>query len=170
MDIQERYQRALMVRERYARFTDYLVDAMAFLGFSTTWMQMDIGEYMQFGPKRSMVQAQRGEAKSTIAVIRSTWAWTQDPTERVLLISGSGDKADENAYLAWKLLTEWEVLAHLRPDKSAGDRTSVTEFDVHWSLKGLDKSPSMRTLGITASLQGYRASLLIADDKHHCRH
>src|SRR5699024_3045273 len=37
-------------------------------------------------------------------------------------------------------------------------------FDVHYALKGIDKSPSIACLGVTASLQGYRADLLIPDD------
>jgi hypothetical protein len=57
-----------------------------------------------------------------------------------------------------------EELEPLRPDASNGDRTSVEAFDVHYTLKGVDKSPSVACVGITGNLQGKRADLLIADD------
>jgi hypothetical protein len=56
------------------------------------------------------------------------------------------------------------VLECLRPDKLAGDRTSVEAFDIHHSLKGLDKSPSVACVGIDSNLQGKRADILIPDD------
>ncbi len=37
-------------------------------------------------------------------------------------------------------------------------------FDVHYTLKGIDKSPSVKCMGITANLQGNRADILLADD------
>lgn len=51
-----------------------------------------------------------------------------------------------------------------QPDRMAGDRTSTSAFDVHYALKGLDKSPSVACVGITSNLPGKRADLLIADD------
>ena len=52
----------------------------------------------------------------------------------------------------------------MRPDRSFGDRSSVEGFDIHYSLKGPEKSPSVACLGITSNKQGFRADLLIADD------
>ena len=164
MDIRERFDKAALVREMYPRFADFCRDAMEFLGFDMTWMQEDIADFMQDGPDKSMVAAQRGEAKSTIACIYGVWSLVQNPACRVLLISGAGDKAAENGMLMHGLVHNWELLDYLRPDKYSGDRTSTEKFDVHWSLKGVDKSPSVCCLGITASLQGYRADVLIPDD------
>lgn len=164
MEIHDRFKAAQLVREHYPEFVDFCRDAMQFLGFNLTWMQEDICKYMQYGGQLLAVQAQRGEAKSTIACIFAVWKLVQDPTYRVLLISGSGEKATENAVLIQGLIRQWEVLAYLRPDRNAGDRSAVNSFDVHWTLKGVDKSPSVRCMGITASLQGYRADLLIPDD------
>lgn len=164
MDIRERFNRAQVVREAFPEFVDFAHAAMDHLGFELTWMQADMAEYMQHGPLYSMVQAQRGEAKSTIACLRGVWEIIQNPSARVLLISGSSDKAEENGKLMHGLITNWPMLEYLAPDKYAGDRTSVVSFDVHWSLKGVDKSASVTCLGITSSLQGYRADLLIPDD------
>lgn len=164
MSIEERFERARLVRDMYPLFVDFCRDAMEYLGFSTTWMQEDIANFMSLTPGNIMVAAQRGEAKSTIACIYGVWCLTQDPTTRVMLVSASADKAEENATLMHGMIRHWDILQHLIPDKNAGDRTSVKAFDVHYALKGIDKSPSIACLGVTASLQGYRADLLIPDD------
>src|SRR5690625_1304286 len=164
MDIRERFERARLMRDAYPVFRDFCKDAMAFLGFKMTWMQADIADWMQYGPPKQMTQAQRGEAKSTVACIYGVWCLVQDPSCRVLLLSASQDKADENGKLIYDLIHRWEKLSYLIPDKYAGDRTSVIEFDVHYTLKGIDKSASVKCIGITASLQGLRSDVLIPDD------
>lgn len=169
MNLQARFQHAQLVRDTYPVFKVFCREAMQFLGFEQTWMQDDICDYMQYGGDKLVVEAQRGEAKSTIACIFAVWRIVQDPTSRVLLISGSAEKATENAVLIQGMIKHWEILQYLLPDRNAGDRTAVNAFDIHWALKGVNKSPTVRCMGITASLQGYRADLLIPDDKHHCR-
>lgn len=164
MNLQERFTRAQLVRDTYPVFKLFCRDAMEFLGFTQTWMQDDICDFMQYGGNKLCVQAQRGEAKSTIACIFGVWRVVQDPTARILLISGSGEKATENAVLIQGMIKHWDILTYLLPDRNAGDRTAVNAFDVHWALKGVNKSPTVRCMGITASLQGYRADLLIPDD------
>lgn len=164
MDNRLRFAHAQAVAEQYADFREFAEDGMAFLGFSTTEMQADIAAYMQEGPRLRMVMAQRGEAKSTLAALYAVWRLIQRPNCRVLVVSGGEKQASEVAVLIIRLITSWDILEYLRPDKLAGDRTSVEAFDVHWALKGLDKSPSVACIGITANLQGKRADLLIADD------
>lgn len=160
----ERLSAAAETAAMYPRFRDFCLDAMLFLGFTMTWMQLDIADYMQDGSNRDMVAAQRGEAKSTIACLYAIWCIIQMPSSRVMLISGSGDKAEENGQLITKLIMHWDLLSYLRPEAKYGDRTSVTSFDVNWALKGVEKSASINCMGITAALQGYRADLLIPDD------
>ena len=128
-----RFTKAQLVRDQYPEFVDFCREAMGFLGFSLTWMQADIAEFMQYGPTEQMVAAQRGEAKSTIACIYGIWSLIQNPSCRVMLVSGAEDKAKENGILMKRLIMHWELLDYLRPDKYAGDRTSDLEFDVHWS-------------------------------------
>jgi len=164
MDIRERYERAKLTRDMYPEFVEFCREAMAFLGFKMTWMQADIAHQMQYGSDKQLIEAQRGEAKSTIACIYGLWALVQQPSHRVLLISGSQDKADENGMLMHGLLHKWPRLEYLKPDKYAGDRVSTVEFDVHYSLKGIDKSASVNCIGVTASLQGLRADILLPDD------
>jgi len=164
MDTRARWAKAQLVREMYPEFVDFCRDAFNYIGFSLTWMQADIAMFMQHGPAEQMVQAQRGEAKSTIACFYGVWELIQDPSKRIMLVSGAEDKAKENGILMKRLIMQWDVLDYMRPDKGAGDRTSDLEFDVHWSLRGVEKSASVNCLGLTGSLQGYRADVLIPDD------
>lgn len=164
MDTKLRFAHAQLIAEQYADFRDFADDGMAFLGFPLTPMQGDIAEYMEHGPRLRMVMAQRGEAKSTLAALYAVWRIIQRNSCRVLIVSGGERQASEVATLVIRLIMQWDILEYLRPDRNAGDRSSVEAFDVHHSLKGLDKSPSVACVGITANLPGKRADLLIADD------
>lgn len=164
MDIQTRFGHAALMAEQYERFEDFAEDGMLFLGFSLTDMQRDISEFMQSGQRLRMVMAQRGEAKSTLAALYAVWRIIQRNSTRVLVVSGGEKQASEVATLIVRLITTWDILEYLRPDRQAGDRTSVEAFDVHFALKGLDKSPSVACVGITSNLPGKRADLLISDD------
>jgi len=164
MEFKSRFAHAELMAAEYENFIQFAEDAMAFLGFSLTEQQADISEFMQNGPRLRMVMAQRGEAKSTLAALYAVWRIIQRPSTRVLIVSGGEKQASEVATLVIRLITTWDILEYLRPDRQAGDRTSVEAFDVHYSLKGLDKSPSVACVGITSNLPGKRADLLIPDD------
>ena len=164
MDVQRRHAVARLIADEYEEFEDFAEDALEFLGFSMTTIQRDIAKFMQHGARLRMVMAQRGEAKSTLAAIYAVWRIIQHPPTIVLIVSGGEKQASEVATLVIRMITTWDMLDYLRPDKSAGDRSSVEAFDVHWALKGINKSPSVACVGITANLPGKRADLLIPDD------
>jgi len=164
MEIEERFAQSAIVAEHYQDFVDFAVDGMDFLGYPLTEVQEDIGLFMQNGPRLRMVQAQRGEAKSTLAALYAVWRIIQRNSTIVLIISGGEKQASEVATLVVRLITTWDILAYLTPDKQAGDRSSIEGFDVHYALKGLNKSPSVACVGITSNLPGKRADVLIADD------
>lgn len=159
-----RWRKVELLQKHYANFVDFLRDGMKLLGFSSTEIQEDIAWFLQHGPQQLMVQAQRGEAKTTITAMFAVWCLIHDPKHRVLIVSAGGKTANEIATLVQRVILTMDVLECLRPDASAGDRTSVEAFDVHHSIKGVDKSPSVACVGITGNLPGKRADLLIADD------
>jgi hypothetical protein len=148
----------------YPHFIPFCEDGMIELGFSLSEVQADIAEFMEFGPHYLMVQAQRGQAKTTICALFAVWCLIHDPKHRILIISAGGTQANEISTLVVRVIMTMDILECLRPDRNAGDRTSVEAFDVHHTLKGLDKSPSVACVGVTGNLQGKRADLLIADD------
>lgn len=159
-----RWKKLGLLQRHYASFNRFMEDMMAELGFSPTWMQHDIASYLQHGPRNLMIQAQRGEAKSTITAMFGVWSLIQNPKTRVVIVSAGESTANEIATLVKNMILTVDTLECLRPDKSAGDRTSTEAFDVHHSLKGIDKSPSVACVGIGANLPGKRADLVIADD------
>jgi hypothetical protein len=160
----QRWEMLELLQAAYPTFEPFLEDVMTELGFSTTRIQKDIAEYLEHGPHYLMIQAQRGQAKTTITAAYAVWCLIHDPRARVLILSAGGTQANEISTLIVRIIMTMDVLEVLRPDRNAGDRTAVDAFDVHHSLKGLDKSPSVACVGITGNLQGKRADLLIADD------
>lgn len=161
----ERWADLDLLREEYQHFGMFLYDVInGVMGFECTDVQLDIGYWLETGPQFRMVQAQRGQAKSTITAAYAVWRQIHDPTTRVLILSAGGDMATEISGWVIQIINHMPELECLRPDRSAGDRAGVNAFDIHHELKGPEKSPSIASVGITANLQGKRADVLIADD------
>ncbi len=160
----ERFALLEALQQHYANFTDFLRDGMELLGFTASEIQENIGDWMVNGPDSIMVQAQRGQAKTTVAALFSIWSLIHNPRYRILIVSAGSKQANEISTLIVRVIMSWDILDCMRPDAQAGDRTSVEHFDIHHSLKGIEKSPSVACVGITANLQGKRADILLADD------
>lgn len=152
------------LRDMYPTFLPFLIDFMVMLGFFVTPVQKLIAQFLEYGPLYRMVQAQRGQAKTTITAAYAIWRLIHDTNLAVLIISAGGKQANEISTLIVRSFKTWDKLACMCPDASMGDRESVEAFDVHYNLKRLNKSPSVACTGITGNLQGKRAGLLIADD------
>lgn len=160
----QREEVALMMAVTLKDFREFAYLGMKFLGFDLTEMQRDIADFMQHGPRKRMVAAQRGEAKSTLAALYAVWRLIQDQSTRILIVSGGEKQASEVATLVIRMIETWPLLCYLKADSTRGDRTSYEGYDVHCDLKPLDKSASIACVGVTAQLQGKRADLLIPDD------
>lgn len=162
---EERWGELEALQEAYPDFEPFLYDVVVgLLGFDCTWLQLDIADYLARGPLYRMVQAQRGQAKTTITAAYAVWRQIHNPSARVLVISAGDTQATEIANWVIQIIMNMPELRCLRPDKAHGDRASVKAFDVHWVLKGPEKSPSIACIGITSNMQGKRADILIADD------
>src|SRR5690606_23451799 len=159
-----RWRKLELLQETYPHFVPFLDDMMHELGFETSLIQQEIGEFLEYGPMYIMVQAQRGQAKSTVSAIFCVWHLIHNPTGKVLIISAGEKQSNEISTLIVRLINNVDVLECMRPDPRNGDRVSVEAFDIHYSLKGIDKSPSVACVGIGGNLQGKRATLLLADD------
>lgn len=153
------------LQRHYSTFDPFLTTVMEdLLGFNCTEVQRDIGYFLETGPLNKMIQAQRGQAKTTITAAYAVWRLIHDPSVRILIISAGDTQATEVSSMIVQIIAFMEELEPLRPDTSHGDRSSVKAFDVHWQLKGPEKSPSVACVGINSNLQGKRADVLIADD------
>lgn len=159
-----RLRKIQRLQDEYPTFGPFLEDMMRILGFKTSDVQKDIGAYLEHGPDYLMIQAQRGQAKTTITAIYAIWYLIHHPAGRVLIVSAGGTQANEISTLIVRLIMMVKIFEAMRPDKSQGDRTSVEHFDLHYSIKGVEKSPSVACMGVNSNIQGKRADLLIADD------
>lgn len=167
----QRWNALIELQNYYIDFRDFYTDCSEILlGFTPSEMQYDIALYMWKSPLYAMVQAQRSEAKTTIAGCFAVWCMIHNPTFRVVILSAGSDMATEVALWCIQIITNLPRLDILVPDKShVGTRTSVEAYDIHHDLKGVNKSPSIKCMGVTSNLQGTRADLLIPDDRHQCR-
>ncbi|AOT25409.1 DNA maturase B [Pectobacterium phage PP2] len=159
-----RMEQIVALRIHYSDFKVFLTDVMVELGFSVSKIQADIADFMVNGGQYIMIEAQRSQAKTTIAAAFCVWQLIMDTRHRVLIISAGGSQASDISTLVIRIIMNMDVLECMRPDKSKGDRVSVEKFDLHYSLRKLDKSASVSCCGITANLQGRRADTLLADD------
>lgn len=126
--------------------------------------QADILSYLFGGNKYRMVQASRGIAKTTLTAIYAVFYIIHSPPARIVIFSRSGDMAAQISGWIIKIFRRMEFLQFMNPDETEGDRASIKAFDIHYALKGDDKSPSVACQSIVAGAQGLRADLLIADD------
>ena len=162
----KRWAELELLQKHYTEFSDFLYDGITeLMGFNCTTVQLDIADYMQYHPSDyKMVQAQRSQAKTTIAAFKAVFNMIHDPTTRVLIFSAASGMSTEISNWIIQIVMGWDILECMRPDRQAGDRASTEKFDIHHSLKGPEKSPSVACLGIESSMQGRRADLLIGDD------
>ncbi len=127
-----------------------------------TKRQRSIARYLQHGPRRRMVQAWRGAAKTWLTCAFILWRLYRNPQERVKIVSANEVKATENAVFIRRLIEEVPQLQFLRPRGRPGERDSVLAFDV--GPADAAPTPSVSAVGITGQLTGGRASILVADD------
>lgn len=125
-----------------------------------TPVQYDIANYLQNGPRRSVIEAFRGVGKSWITSAFVCWLLLNNPQLKILVVSASKERADAFSTFVKRLINEIPMLQHLRPQD--GQRDSVIAFDVGPATP--DHSPSVKSVGITGQITGSRADILIADD------
>ena len=143
-------------------FAHYVMDM---LGFSMDDLMEDIVRFIACSTDTSiMVQAQRGQAKSTLAAIVVVFDLLHHPSHRNGVIMAQEGLATDIITYVIRIMESLPELHCMLPDKKAGDRTGVQGYDIHHSLKGPDKSPSLAPISIQANLQGRRLDLAILDD------
>ena len=125
-----------------------------------TDLQYDIAEFMQHGPKRSVVMAFRGVGKSWICSAYVVHQLLLDPSKNFLVVSASKSRSDDFSTFTLRIINEIPCLQHLKPRD--GQRFSKVAFDVAPAPPA--HAPSVKSLGITSQLTGSRADVIVADD------
>ncbi|MES9824714.1 MAG: phage terminase large subunit [Candidatus Thiodiazotropha endolucinida] len=143
-------------------------DFKAFLGVvwdslgltKPTPLQLEIAEYLQNAPSRTILQAFRGAGKSFIAGAFVCWSLLRNRHTKILVVSATKDRADEFAKFTFQLFLTLRILNSLAPQSQT--RRSQSAFDVNGVVP--DQMPSVKSIGLTGQLTGSRADLIIADD------
>jgi len=125
-----------------------------------TKVQYDLADYLQRGPRRLVIEAFRGVGKSWITSAFVCWLLLRDPQMNIEVISGSKDRADDFSTFTKRLINEMPALSHLRPRQ--GCRDSNVQFDV--GPARASHAPSVKSVGITGSITGTRADVIVPDD------
>jgi len=125
-----------------------------------TPVQLNIADYLQHGPKRSIIQAFRGVGKSHLTAGYVVWRLLKDAEQKILVVSASKERADAFSTFCQRLIWELEGLEYLIPRTE--QRQSKISFDVGPATAS--QSPSVKSVGITSQITGSRADLIIADD------
>jgi len=125
-----------------------------------TPVQYDIAEYLQSGPKRCVIEAFRGVGKSWITSAFVIHQLLLDPTKNILVVSASKGRSDDFSTFTLRLISEMEILKHLRPREE--QRNSKIAFDVGPAPAA--HAPSVKSVGITGQITGNRADIIVADD------
>ena len=142
-------------------FRNFLFVVWKHLGLpDPTALQYDIAEYIQDGPKRSVIMAFRGVGKSWICSAYVVHQLLLDPTKNILVVSASKSRSDDFSTFTLKIIHDIPVLQGLKPRD--GQRFSKISFDV--GLAPASHAPSVKSLGITSQLTGSRADIIVADD------
>jgi hypothetical protein len=146
---------------RLKDFRNFLYIVWHHLGLpKPTEVQYDIAEYIQNGPRRSVVMAFRGVGKSWITSAYVCHQLLLDPSKNILVVSASKGRADDFSTFTLRLIQEIPILNHLLPKES--QRFSKVAFDVGPAPP--QHAPSVTSKGITSQITGSRADIVIADD------
>ena len=78
-----------------------------------TKRQYAIAQYVATGPRRRMIQAWRGAAKTWITCAYALWRLYRNPNERIKIVSANEDKAIENAVFIKRLIHVPNVVKHI---------------------------------------------------------
>ena len=142
-------------------FRNFLFVVWKHLGLpDPTELQYDIANYIQDGPKRSVIMAFRGAGKSWICSAYVVHQLLLDPSKNILVVSASKSRSDDFSTFTLKIINDIPVLQGLKPRD--GQRFSKISFDV--GLAPASHAPSVKSLGITSQLTGSRADIIVADD------
>ena len=107
-----------------------------------------------------IIQAFRGVGKSWITSAYVVWLLYMNPQLNILVVSASKSRSDDFTTFTLRLISEMDILAHLRP--KTDQRQSKISFDV--APAAASHALSVKSVGISSRLAGSRADVIVADD------
>lgn len=156
----DKYYEEVDLYDSFFCFTHY---AFAYLNLpAPTIAQIEIADFVSDTSKpHRMVACLRGLSKSLHSQLFVVWRLLNDPNEKILVMSATGQRAVNFTQFVQKLLHLLPVCNGMQPRHNK-ERTSSQAFDV----AGADPSdsPSLYAVGAGNSITGMRASLVVYDD------
>lgn len=132
------------------------------------WLQYDIANWLQYGPKQRGVRGTRGLSKTWTTCAYILWRLYRNPIkEKVVLCSATPGNSKESLLMIRAWIEYIPFLQHLKP------RKDDPRLDIQWrdSAESVDvgpcipeKAPSIRAMGILSALSSTRATLIVPDD------
>ena len=92
-------------------------------------IQADICKWLFGGPKYRMIQAQRGQAKTTLTAIYAVFRLIHGPHLRILIFSAGGKLSKEISSFVIQILNGLDFLWMLQANKTQGDRESIEGYE-----------------------------------------
>lgn len=118
-----------------------------------------MAQYLQYGPRRQIIEAFRGVGKSWITSAFVLWRLLSNPQLKFLIVSASKQRADDFSTFTKRLVNEIPSCSTSNTDDQ---RDSNIAFDVGPALPA--HAPSVKSVGIFGQMSGSRADHIIADD------
>lgn len=136
----------------------------AVLGLSTPGHHIAIARWLergfQGGERRLLLMAFRNAGKSTLVAQLCAWLLAGDPSLRVLVLSATDPLASRLVLHTRDIIQRHPLTRSLVPDRKA--EWAVDRFTIDRPTRW--REPSMRAAGITATITGARADVIICDD------
>ena len=152
----------IVLRDSFAETVNYTFYHTGLGGITT--VQYWICVYLQntLTQKDVIIEQFRGIGKSLITSIFVMWLLLRHRDLKILVISGSSDKAKNFVRYCYTLMHNVGIFQSLLVERRKGERTSVSSFDVYGAKPAQD--PSVRSLGILGTITSLRANVIIVDD------
>lgn len=156
----DKYYEDYDLYESFICFTHYAFSYLNLPAPSRAQLEMSRFISDRSNPHR-MLQCLRGLSKSLTTELYVVWRLLNDPNEKILVMSATGQRAVNFTQFTQKLLSTLPVCEGMKP-RFNKERTSSQAFDI----AGADPSdsPSLYAVGIGNQITGLRSSLIVYDD------
>lgn len=124
------------------------------------FMAKTLSDNALYSTEPTMLQAQRGLAKSLTTSLLVDWLLLRNKNEKIVVVSATTGRAESFTLFCLNLMKTIPLLQHLYP--RSDQRSSGNKFDVSGRI--VDDSPSVKAFGVTSAKTGSRASFIIYDD------
>lgn len=127
------------------------------------WFHDEWAESMEREP-RLIIVAPRNHGKTTVVVAYITWRLGREPNLRVKVVCATDARAKERLYEIKQHITDNPRVREVFPEMVADDTAEWSKHKVVLKRNARHRDASVEALGITSTITGGRADLLVADD------